>query len=200
MQSADDLSKRTEQQAASLEETAAALDEITVTVSSSAERADEANRSSSRRPSRAPTAPPVVVSNAIDAMGRIEDASRQIEQIIDVIDEIAFQTNLLALNAGVEAARAGEAGKGFAVVAQEVRELAQRSAECRQGDQGADQQVDRRSATGSQLVQETGEVLAEIAQQIVTVSEPCRDDRHGQPRTGRLRCTRSTARSTRWTR
>lgn len=68
-----------------------------------------------------------MVGNAVSAMARIEDASKKIEQIISVIEEIAFQTNLLALNAGVEAARAGEAGKGFAVVAQEVRELAQRS-------------------------------------------------------------------------
>ncbi len=108
-QSAEDLSKRTEQQAASLEETAAAVDEITVTVRSSAERAKDADQIV-RQAKRSADDSAVVVSNAIDAMGRIEDASRQIEQIIGVIDEIAFQTNLLALNAAsIEAARAGEA-------------------------------------------------------------------------------------------
>ena len=167
--SADSLSKRTEAQAASLEETAAAVDQITVTVRSSAERAHEANVAVTHTKKSADSSA-IVVSNAIAAMGRIEDASRQIEQIIEVIDEIAFQTNLLALNAGIEAARAGDAGKGFAVVAQEVRELAQRSAGAAREIKGLINKSTAEVNSGSQLVQETGAVLASISQQIVSVS------------------------------
>ncbi|MBB3460505.1 HAMP domain-containing methyl-accepting chemotaxis protein [Rhizobium sp. BK377] len=169
-QSAEDLSKRTEQQAASLEETAAAVDQITVTVRSSAERAKDADQIV-RQAKRSADDSAVVVNNAIDAMGRIEDASRQIEQIIGVIDEIAFQTNLLALNAGIEAARAGEAGKGFAVVAMEVRELAQRSAAAAQEIKGLINKSTNEVNSGSQFVQETGTVLAKISAQIVTISQ-----------------------------
>ncbi|WP_040676861.1 methyl-accepting chemotaxis protein [Rhizobium mesoamericanum] len=169
-QSAEDLSKRTEQQAASLEETAAAVEQITVTVRSSAERAKDADQIV-RQAKRSADDSAVVVSNAIDAMGRIEDASRQIEQIIGVIDEIAFQTNLLALNAGIEAARAGEAGKGFAVVAMEVRELAQRSAAAAQEIKGLIHKSTTEVSSGSQFVQETGTVLAKISAQIVTISQ-----------------------------
>ncbi|AVA20376.1 methyl-accepting chemotaxis protein [Rhizobium sp. CB3171] len=168
--SAEDLSKRTEQQAAALEETAAAVDEITVTVRSSAERAKEAD-AIVREAKRSADDSSVVVGNAIDAMGRIEDASRQIEQIIGVIDEIAFQTNLLALNAGIEAARAGEAGKGFAVVAMEVRELAQRSAAAAQEIKGLINKSTHEVNSGSQFVQEAGSVLAQISGQIVTISQ-----------------------------
>ncbi|HEY0572174.1 MAG TPA: methyl-accepting chemotaxis protein, partial [Enterovirga sp.] len=125
-QAADDLSRRTEQQAASLEETAAALDEITATVKKTAEGANHARQVVSTAKSGAEHSG-TVVRDAVAAMSEIEKSSTQISQIIGVIDEIAFQTNLLALNAGVEAARAGEAGKGFAVVASEVRTLAQRS-------------------------------------------------------------------------
>ncbi len=119
--SADELSRRTEQQAASLEQTAAAIDGINLAVRSSAERAELANQIVVDTKASADQSAEVV-ARAITAMNRIEDASGQIVQIIDVIDDIAFQTNLLALNAGIEAARAGEAGKGFAVVAMEVRE------------------------------------------------------------------------------
>ena len=168
--SADDLSKRTESQAASLEETAAAVDEITVTVRSSAERAGEANRKVAETKKSADNSG-TVVANAIAAMGRIEEASQKIEQIIEVIDDIAFQTNLLALNAGIEAARAGEAGKGFAVVAQEVRELAQRSAEAAREIKGLIDKSSHEVGTGSQLVQETGSVLAAISEQIVEISQ-----------------------------
>ncbi|QRM54273.1 HAMP domain-containing methyl-accepting chemotaxis protein [Sinorhizobium sp. BG8] len=168
--SADDLSRRTEAQAASLEETAAAVEQITSTVRSSADRAHEANLVVGETKRSADNSA-AVVGNAIAAMGRIEDASRQIEQIIEVIDDIAFQTNLLALNAGIEAARAGEAGKGFAVVAQEVRELAQRSAEAAREIKGLINKSTQEVNAGSHLVQQTGAVLAAIGQQIVTVSQ-----------------------------
>ncbi|MCZ7448212.1 methyl-accepting chemotaxis protein [Agrobacterium rhizogenes] len=169
-EAAEDLARRTEQQAASLEETAAAVDEITVTVRSSAERAKDADQIV-RQAKRSADDSAVVVNNAIDAMGRIEEASRQIEQITGVIDEIAFQTNLLALNAGVEAARAGDAGKGFAVVAQEVRELAQRSAKAAKEIKALINKSTAEVTTGSHLVQETGAVLSQISTQIVTISQ-----------------------------
>ena len=168
-QAAEDLAKRTEQQAASLEETAAAIDQITVTVRSSAERAKDADLIV-RQAKRSADDSAVVVNNAIDAMGRIEEASRQIEQITGVIDEIAFQTNLLALNAGVEAARAGDAGKGFAVVAQEVRELAQRSAKAAKEIKALINKSTNEVSNGSHLVQETGAVLSKISGQIVAIS------------------------------
>jgi methyl-accepting chemotaxis protein len=123
----NELARRTEQQAASLEETAAALEEVTANVKATSQRASDARETVRQAKIKADHSS-AIVQDAMAAMERIEGSSKQIGQIIGVIDEIAFQTNLLALNAGVEAARAGEAGKGFAVVAQEVRELAQRSA------------------------------------------------------------------------
>jgi methyl-accepting chemotaxis protein len=168
-QSADDLSKRTEQQAASLEETAAALDQITTNVANSSKRTEEARHvaieanKSARRSGE-------VVSNAVTAMQRIEQSSNQISNIIGVIDEIAFQTNLLALNAGVEAARAGEAGKGFAVVAQEVRELAQRSAQAAKEIKGLIRNSSEEVSNGVKLVQETGQALKVIEDQVVDIN------------------------------
>lgn len=169
-QGAQDLSKRTEQQAASLEETAAALDEITVNVSNSSKRADEA-RAVAAQANAGAAHSGVVVSNAVNAMQRIEQSSNQIANIIGVIDEIAFQTNLLALNAGVEAARAGEAGKGFAVVAQEVRELAQRSAQAAKEIKDLIRSSSVEVQSGVKLVSETGEALKTIEGYIITVNQ-----------------------------
>ena len=158
---ANDLSKRTEQQAASLEETAAALDEITTNVSNSSQRTDEA-RHVAVDANRAAERSSEVVSLAVNAMKGIEESAQQISNIIGVIDEIAFQTNLLALNAGVEAARAGEAGKGFAVVAQEVRELAQRSAQAAKEIKGLIQHSSGQVENGVRLVRDAGEALESI--------------------------------------
>ncbi len=113
----------------------------------------------------------VVVGNAVTAMERIEHASKQISQIISVIDEIAFQTNLLALNAGVEAARAGEAGKGFAVVAQEVRELAQRSANAAKEIKALIGNSEVAVSEGVKLVNETGDGLTAIAGLVQAINE-----------------------------
>ena len=167
---ANDLSKRTEQQAAALEETSAALDEITSVVRTSTERANEATLMVGEAKQSAVQSG-AVVRNAIEAMGRIEQASREIAQITNVIDEIAFQTNLLALNAGVEAARAGEAGKGFAVVAQEVRELAQRSASAAKDIKGLIGKSGEEVAGGVKLVQKTGEALSEIETRVSRIND-----------------------------
>ncbi|EMS95051.1 sensory methylation accepting chemotaxis protein [Agrobacterium tumefaciens str. Cherry 2E-2-2] len=155
------LAERSREQAVALEETSAALEEITATVRSSTENMKETRKlvQSARTSTVASTE---VVERTVDAMQRIETASREISQIIGVIDEIAFQTNLLALNAGVEAARAGEAGKGFAVVAQEVRELAQRSANAAKEIKALINNSGTEVLEGVRLVGETGEALKQI--------------------------------------
>lgn len=168
--STNDLSVRTERQAASLEETAAALDEITVNVRNASNRVEEA-RAAAVDAAKSAEASGTVVAKAVEAMGRIEQSSQSISNIIGVIDEIAFQTNLLALNAGVEAARAGEAGKGFAVVAQEVRELAQRSAVAAREIKDLIRVSTEEVATGVQLVSDTGSALKTIEGFITTVNQ-----------------------------
>jgi len=168
-QASDDLSRRTEQQAASLEETAAALDEITATVRRTAEAAQQARAVVVGAKSDAEQSEQVV-RDAVAAMGQIEQSSRQITQIIGVIDEIAFQTNLLALNAGVEAARAGEAGKGFAVVASEVRGLAQRSAEAAKEIKALISASESQVASGVELVGSAGGALSRILKQVVEIN------------------------------
>ena len=194
----DNLAQRTEQQAASLEETAAALDQITATVKKAADGALHARNVVAAAKGDAEKGGEVV-RKTVEAMAGIEKSSRQISQIIGVIDEIAFQTNLLALNAGVEAARAGEAGRGFAVVASEVRALAQRSAEAAKEIKSLISASTRQVEHGVQLVAETGKSLERIIVQSprstgwFPISRPAR---RSSPRG----CSRSTRPSTRWTR
>lgn len=166
---ADDLAKRTEMQAASVEETAAAIEQITTAVRDTSRRAGEAGTLVSRTCEQAERSG-VIVEQAVAAMGAIETSSHEITNIIAVIDNIAFQTNLLALNAGVEAARAGDAGKGFAVVAQEVRELAQRSANAAQEIKALITNSAGQVQSGVSLVGETGNALRLIVGEVQEVN------------------------------
>jgi len=154
-----------ERQAATVEETAAALEEINTTVKDTTGRTMSTTRLVSETRSNA-EASGVVVRQATAAMDEIAGSSREIENIIGVIDQIAFQTNLLALNAGVEAARAGEAGKGFAVVAQEVRELAQRSASAAKDIKTLIAKSSEAVRHGVTLVDQTGHALQSIVDQV----------------------------------
>ena len=166
---ADDLARRTEQQAAAVEETAAALEQITTTVRDSTLRAQEAGALVGRAKTGAEQSGEVV-RRAVTAMGQISKSANEISSIIGVIDEIAFQTNLLALNAGVEAARAGEAGKGFAVVAQEVRELAQRSANAAKEIKVLINASNQQVQDGVQLVGDTGKALEVIVGEVQEIN------------------------------
>jgi methyl-accepting chemotaxis protein len=168
-QAASDLSRRTERQAASLEETAAALDQITATVRRTAEGANQARDAVTIAKSDAESSGRVV-GGAVQAMAEIDKSSREIANIIGVIDEIAFQTNLLALNAGVEAARAGDAGKGFAVVASEVRALAQRSAEAAKEIKALIQASSSQVENGVALVGQAGKALDRIVAQVSEIN------------------------------
>ena len=165
-----DLSRRTEQQAASLEETAASMEELTSTVRQNADHAVQANQLAAGAANVAEQGGQVV-GQVVTTMAGIEAASKRIAEIISVIDGIAFQTNILALNAAVEAARAGEQGRGFAVVASEVRALAQRSAgAAKEIKQLIDDSVEQ-VAEGSALVQTAGRTMEEIVTGVRRVND-----------------------------
>ncbi|WP_245318797.1 methyl-accepting chemotaxis protein [Consotaella salsifontis] len=168
-QASNDLAQRTEQQAASLEETVAALGQVTRAVNDTAEGASRAQASAQTAQKNAEKGG-AIVGQAVEAMSEIERSSEEIGKIIGVIDEIAFQTNLLALNAGVEAARAGEAGKGFAVVAQEVRALAQRSAEAAKEIKDLISKSGEQVGRGVELVTASGKSLEQIVSEVAAMS------------------------------
>jgi methyl-accepting chemotaxis protein len=165
-----DLSSRTEQQAGSLEETASSMEELTATVKQNTEFARQANQLAASA-SKVAVRGGDVVGGVVKTMESISASSRQIVDIIGVIDGIAFQTNILALNAAVEAARAGEQGRGFAVVASEVRNLAQRSASAAKDIKHLIGESVEKIADGAMLVDEAGNTMSEIVTSIKHVSE-----------------------------
>jgi methyl-accepting chemotaxis protein len=168
--STTDLSQRTEEQAASLEQTSASMGQMAATVTKNAENAKQANRlvhDTQEVANRGGT----VVAQTVEAMARIEASSRQMSDIIGVIDEVARQTNLLALNAAVEAARAGEAGRGFAVVASEVRSLAQRSSQAAKDIRSLITNSAIQVKEGVDLVNFAGSTLEEVVASIQKITE-----------------------------
>jgi methyl-accepting chemotaxis protein len=165
-----DLSSRTEQQASSLEQTAASMEQFTTSVQSNADAAREASNFV-QNASMVAQRGGEVVGQVVSTMGEIEASSKKINDIIGVIDGIAFQTNILALNAAVEAARAGEQGRGFAVVASEVRNLAQRSASAAKEIKGLIQESVSKVGEGSRLVGDAGETMADIVRSVQSVTE-----------------------------
>ena len=164
-----DLSARTEHQASSLEETSASMEELATTVRQNSGNAQEANALAAAASASA-MAGGEIAAKAVAAMGKIEDSSRQIGDIVGLIQDIAFQTNLLALNAAVEAARAGDAGKGFAVVANEVRALAQRAGQASKEIKSLIVNSDTQVREGVSLVKQAGLSLTEIVASVKKVA------------------------------
>lgn len=166
----NDLSSRTEQQASSLEETAASMEELASTVKQNADNAKQASQLASNA-SEVASRGGVVVGEVVNTMSAINDSAKRIEDIISVIDGIAFQTNILALNAAVEAARAGEQGRGFSVVAAEVRNLAQRSASAAKEIKVLIDDSAAKTARGSELVSQAGKTMQEVVLSVQQVTD-----------------------------
>ncbi len=166
----NDLSSRTEQQASSLEETAASMEELASTVKQNADNAKQASQLAMNA-SEVASRGGVVVGEVVDTMSAINDSAKRIEDIISVIDGIAFQTNILALNAAVEAARAGEQGRGFSVVAAEVRNLAQRSASAAKEIKVLIDDSAAKTARGSELVSQAGKTMHEVVASVRQVTD-----------------------------
>jgi methyl-accepting chemotaxis protein len=166
---AQELSSRTEGQAASLEETASSIEELTQGIQHSADSAEQANELAAQA-SQVAQQGGAMVAQLVDTMAAINESSSRIADIIGVIDGIAFQTNILALNAAVEAARAGEQGRGFAVVASEVRALAQRSATAAKEIKVLIEDSTGRVADGADLAGKTGQTMQGIVTSIDRVS------------------------------
>jgi methyl-accepting chemotaxis protein len=166
----NDLSHRTEQQASSLEETASSMEELASTVKQNAENAKQANQLAAAA-SGVAIKGGEIVGQVVNTMSAINESAKKIEEIISVIDGIAFQTNILALNAAVEAARAGEQGRGFAVVAGEVRNLAQRSASAAKEINELITDSVSKTTEGTLLVENAGETMREIVNSVKRVTD-----------------------------